>query len=136
MARDKEEVLRVAGKEPGLPTAPQATTPEAGAKHATAKPTAKTASKPRSAAQPDKPVRVRTAKTAPATTLLKPAPGYKPIELPDTPEILQAIREMPDVRESKKASQDTIRVPSGLLDDLVNYAGEINIFRARVERLP
>lgn len=41
---------------------------------------------------------------------------------------------MPDAVDSRKASGETIRVSSDLLDKLVNIAGEISIYRSRVEQ--
>jgi chemosensory pili system protein ChpA (sensor histidine kinase/response regulator) len=77
---------------------------------------------------------VRTVSTASAPELRKPAPGYKPIEAPESLESEQAIRAMPAVKESKKAAKDTIRVSSELLDNFVNFAGEISVFRSRTEQ--
>ncbi len=37
-------------------------------------------------------------------------------------------------RESDAARAETLRVPSSLIDELVNYAGEISIFRSRLEQ--
>ncbi|KAB7624477.1 Hpt domain-containing protein [Alkalilimnicola sp. S0819] len=37
-------------------------------------------------------------------------------------------------KEESRASQDVVRVHSGLLDNLVNYAGEVSIYRARLEQ--
>jgi chemosensory pili system protein ChpA (sensor histidine kinase/response regulator) len=39
-----------------------------------------------------------------------------------------------DEDQSKTARAETLRVPSTLIDELVNYAGEISIFRSRLEQ--
>jgi chemosensory pili system protein ChpA (sensor histidine kinase/response regulator) len=39
-----------------------------------------------------------------------------------------------DDDQSKTARAETLRVPSTLIDELVNYAGEISIFRSRLEQ--
>ncbi len=51
--------------------------------------------------------------------------------LPELAEEDQAATE--DVEETQVARTETLRVPANLVDDLVNFAGEISIFRSRLE---
>jgi chemosensory pili system protein ChpA (sensor histidine kinase/response regulator) len=58
--------------------------------------------------------------TAPAATI--------PEQLPDLPDLL------PEVQEEVRSSQEQIRVRADLLDSLVNHAGEVAIYRSRLEQ--
>ncbi|WP_458071534.1 Hpt domain-containing protein [Rhodanobacter sp. BL-MT-08] len=58
--------------------------------------------------------------TAPAATM--------PEHLPDLPDLL------PEVEEEVRSSQEQIRVRADLLDSLVNHAGEVAIYRSRLEQ--
>ncbi len=51
------------------------------------------------------------------------------------PELTAELDQLPgEDEESRIARAETLRVPSNLIDDLVNYAGEISIFRSRLEQ--
>ena len=56
--------------------------------------------------------------------------------LADVKAILQQAMEAGDERRSssRNSAQETIKVPAGLLEDLVNLAGETSIFRGRIEQ--
>jgi chemosensory pili system protein ChpA (sensor histidine kinase/response regulator) len=57
------------------------------------------------------------------------APAAKlPEHLPDLPDLL------PEVEEEVRSSQEQIRVRADLLDSLVNHAGEVAIYRSRLEQ--
>jgi len=58
--------------------------------------------------------------TAPVATI--------PAHLPDLPDLL------PEVEEEVRSSQEQIRVRADLLDSLVNHAGEVAIYRSRLEQ--
>jgi len=51
-----------------------------------------------------------------------------PQDLPDLPDLL------PEVQEEVRSSQEQIRVRADLLDSLVNHAGEVAIYRSRLEQ--
>ncbi len=58
-----------------------------------------------------------------------------PIEIPDLPAAPREIRAMPEgATDAAEAKQETVRVSADLLDELVNYAGEISIYRSRLEQ--
>ncbi|QIB50604.1 Hpt domain-containing protein [Pseudomonas sp. OIL-1] len=56
--------------------------------------------------------------------------------LADVKAILQQAMEAGDERRSnaRNSAQETVKVPAGLLEDLVNLAGETSIFRGRIEQ--
>ncbi|WP_150304462.1 Hpt domain-containing protein [Pseudomonas saliphila] len=56
--------------------------------------------------------------------------------LADVKAILQQAMEAGDERRtsSRNGAQETVKVPAGLLEDLVNLAGETSIFRGRIEQ--
>ena len=58
--------------------------------------------------------------TAPVATI--------PEHLPDLPDLL------PEMEEEVRSSQEQIRVRADLLDSLVNHAGEVAIYRSRLEQ--
>lgn len=59
-----------------------------------------------------------------------------PRDAPEEPASLPPPRPMPafDIEEAAHAPQEMIRVRSDLLDSLVNYAGEVSIYRSRLEQ--
>ncbi|MGA7801488.1 MAG: Hpt domain-containing protein [Gammaproteobacteria bacterium] len=64
-------------------------------------------------------------------------PAAAGAELPaETPEIVEVetIADHPDRRAASRVQQELVRVRADLLDNLVNYAGEISIYRARLEQ--
>jgi len=53
----------------------------------------------------------------------------------DVPEMdTEAERAGPTEQDARLARSESLRVPSTLIDELVNYAGEISIFRSRLEQ--
>ncbi len=53
----------------------------------------------------------------------------------DVPEMdAEAERNGPAEQDARLARSESLRVPSNLIDELVNYAGEISIFRSRLEQ--
>ncbi|QJD60048.1 response regulator [Pseudomonas sp. gcc21] len=56
--------------------------------------------------------------------------------LADVKAILQKAMEAGDERRTstRNSAQETVKVPAGLLEDLVNLAGETSIFRGRIEQ--
>ena len=70
-----------------------------------------------------------TETVAPAVVPEAAAPAAAPVRLPPRP--------LPRVEEediTARAPQEMIRVRSDLLDSLVNYAGEVSIYRSRLEQ--
>jgi chemosensory pili system protein ChpA (sensor histidine kinase/response regulator) len=65
-----------------------------------------------------------------ASALVFPAASAAklPEHLPDLPDLL------PEVEEEVRSSQELIRVRADLLDSLVNHAGEVAIYRSRLEQ--
>ncbi|MEO7148995.1 MAG: response regulator, partial [Rhodanobacteraceae bacterium] len=53
---------------------------------------------------------------------------------PETPREKIAPRAAPQFEDEPRAAQEMIRVRSDLLDNLVNYAGEVSIYRSRLEQ--
>ena len=53
---------------------------------------------------------------------------------PDTGEAVSAKRSEPAPAETRSGEQDIVKVRSDLLDNLVNSAGEVSIYRARMEQ--
>jgi len=66
---------------------------------------------------------------APAPVKAAPQPAASaPINALDLPELL------PEMEEEVRSSQEQIRVRADLLDSLVNHAGEVAIYRSRLEQ--
>ncbi|MDR6936559.1 Hpt domain-containing protein [Luteibacter sp. 3190] len=69
--------------------------------------------------------------------VMVPAPAYEATPEPEPP-VLD--RELPDLlpefeeEEIQRASQEQIRVRADMLDTLVNHAGEVSIYRSRLEQ--
>src|SRR5690606_39262992 len=86
------------------------------------KPAAKAAEKPA-----EKPVEKRVEKPAPAPSTPS-ASGLSPLSAP--------IDDLGDEDEGAgvRAPQEQVRIRADLLDRLVNYAGEVAIYRARLEQ--
>jgi chemosensory pili system protein ChpA (sensor histidine kinase/response regulator) len=64
----------------------------------------------------------------PAATPVEKAAPTRHAALLDLPELL------PDTQEESRTSQEQIRVRADLLDTLVNHAGEVAIYRSRLEQ--
>ncbi|HWT15388.1 MAG TPA: Hpt domain-containing protein [Patescibacteria group bacterium] len=65
-----------------------------------------------------------------ASTFEAPEPAA-----PAVPTSTRAVRDMvEEVEEAGRVAQEMIRVRSDLLDNLVNYAGEVSIYRSRLEQ--
>ncbi|MBL0027741.1 MAG: Hpt domain-containing protein [Rhodanobacteraceae bacterium] len=71
-----------------------------------------------------------------APTQAAPAVEASPAPVATTPAPApRAMREMvEEVEEAGRVAQEMIRVRSDLLDNLVNYAGEVSIYRSRLEQ--
>ncbi|MBX3690861.1 Hpt domain-containing protein [Dokdonella sp.] len=69
-------------------------------------------------------------RAAAAAAVSEPAPAPAPAPVRPAP------RPMPvaEIEEEARAPQEMIRVRSELLDSLVNYAGEVSIYRSRLEQ--
>jgi len=69
------------------------------------------------------------ARTASALVLpATPVAAVIPQDLPELPDLL------PEMEEEVRSSQEQIRVRADLLDSLVNHAGEVAIYRSRLEQ--
>jgi len=70
--------------------------------------------------------------------IAKVAPPPVPVAAPAVVEVLTAEEEAEqarnDRRRGQRLQQDVVRVRSDLLDNLVNFAGEVSIYRSRVEQ--
>ncbi len=66
---------------------------------------------------------------APIEPKAKPAPAKAPEPQPARAERKTAL----DEEENQRQQQDSIRVRADLIDNLVNYAGEVSIYRSRLE---
>jgi chemosensory pili system protein ChpA (sensor histidine kinase/response regulator) len=87
--------------------------------------------------EPVEPIEVEPPLTAIDTTVLPPAPPAPPPASPPVPTPAKAadVEAASPMRESAKdAPQEMIRVSAGLLDELVNLAGETSIMRGRVQQ--
>ena len=71
---------------------------------------------------------VPTAPSMPAPVLAAPSPTVLATEDRELPEL------MPEAEEEVRSSQEQIRVRADLLDSLVNHAGEVAIYRSRLEQ--
>ncbi|VAW73068.1 Signal transduction histidine kinase CheA, partial [hydrothermal vent metagenome] len=58
----------------------------------------------------------------------------KKLEKTAVPIAVEAETESDDRRKHARASQELVRVKAGLLDNMVNYAGEVSIYRSRLEQ--
>lgn len=58
----------------------------------------------------------------------------KPVPSRVEPVVVQQEREAQERRAQNRTTQELVRVKAGLLDNLVNYAGEISIYRSRLEQ--
>jgi chemosensory pili system protein ChpA (sensor histidine kinase/response regulator) len=67
---------------------------------------------------------------SPAATLEAP----EPLPARKEPESSPAESTTMDRRTAPRAAQETVRVRAGLLDNLVNVAGEVSIYRSRIEQ--
>jgi chemosensory pili system protein ChpA (sensor histidine kinase/response regulator) len=63
-----------------------------------------------------------------------PAPERKPVELRPLSAPMGAAAETEDDEGAVRAPQEQVRIRADLLDRLVNYAGEVAIYRARLEQ--
>ena len=77
--------------------------------------------------------------SVPASRPATPAPAPEPAPAAEAPKALArpAPRALPTLEEEDvqaRAPQEMIRVRSDLLDSLVNYAGEVSIYRSRLEQ--
>ncbi|PWG61992.1 Hpt domain-containing protein [Spiribacter halobius] len=100
----------------------------------------------REAAEAGRPVAAESALVArieAMTAGAAPAAGPAPAPDPEAPEADTAgqaevaaapAAEPPAADESQRRQGDVVRVRSELLDDLVNFAGEVSIYRARLEQ--
>nr|WP_193570449.1 Hpt domain-containing protein [Luteibacter yeojuensis] len=67
-----------------------------------------------------------------------PAPVFEPLPEPEAEPVLE--RDLPELlpefeeEELQRASQEQIRVRADMLDTLVNHAGEVSIYRSRLEQ--
>ncbi len=77
-----------------------------------------------------------------AESTRKEAVPDKVVEFPITPPLKRAVPEAPLVKNEKSlkepesggALQDAVRVRTDLLDNLVNFSGEVSIYRSRLEQ--
>ncbi|HET7125853.1 MAG TPA: response regulator, partial [Lysobacter sp.] len=70
----------------------------------------------------------------PAVVPGAPAPERKAVELKPLSAPLAAATEAEDDESAVRAPQEQVRIRADLLDRLVNYAGEVAIYRARLEQ--
>lgn len=72
--------------------------------------------------------------------IIEPAPVFEPLPEPESPPEPVFDRELPELlpefeeEELQRASQEQIRVRADMLDTLVNHAGEVSIYRSRLEQ--
>ncbi|WP_172600514.1 Hpt domain-containing protein [Sulfurivermis fontis] len=62
-----------------------------------------------------------------------PAPAPQPVARPEAA-AEEGAEQLADRRRGQRLQQDVVRVRADLLDNLVNYAGEVSIYRSRVEQ--
>ncbi|MEW6646095.1 MAG: Hpt domain-containing protein [Pseudomonadota bacterium] len=62
-----------------------------------------------------------------------PAPVPQPVPMPEAVAD-EGADQVADRRRGQRLQQDVVRVRADLLDNLVNYAGEVSIYRSRVEQ--
>ncbi|MEO6968899.1 MAG: Hpt domain-containing protein [Rhodanobacteraceae bacterium] len=80
--------------------------------------------------------RVQAQAAAAESETAAPAGAAAPAQAtaPETPREKIAPRAAPQFEDEPRAAQEMIRVRSDLLDNLVNYAGEVSIYRSRLEQ--
>ncbi len=85
-----------------------------------------------------KPEREPEKKPAPVSAVAKAAPPKRelarPMVIPALPEKPREVHAMPENIETGDTQEGTVRVQTGLLSNLVNYAGEISIYRSRLNQ--
>lgn len=69
--------------------------------------------------------------TAEVPEIAAPAPVVSAVEAPQEAETALAVE---DAKLTGRAQQELVRVRADLLDNMVNYAGEISIYRSRLEQ--